>query len=126
VPGPVIEAQVGDVLEIHLINHLPEPTVVHWHGLRIPAVMDGTGSVQRPVAPGESFTYRFRVPDAGTFWYHSHYNETVQLERGLYGALIVRAPDEPVFDADRTFVLDDVALDRSGRDQAAGLVDRVA
>lgn len=115
VPGPTIEAQVGDVLEIHLVNHLPEPTVVHWHGLRIPAAMDGTGRVQRPVGPGESFTYRFRVPDAGTFWYHSHYNETVQLERGLYGALIVRDPAEPVFDADRVLVLDDVALRRDGQ-----------
>ncbi|MGH7624679.1 MAG: multicopper oxidase domain-containing protein, partial [Gemmatimonadaceae bacterium] len=108
VPGPTIEATVGDVLEIRLKNSLPEPTVVHWHGLRIPAAMDGTQMVQHPVGAGESFTYRFRVPDAGTFWYHSHFNETVQLERGLYGALIVRASDEPVFDADRTLVLDDI------------------
>ncbi len=120
VPGPTIEAQVGDVLEIHLVNHLPEPTVVHWHGLRIPAAMDGTGMVQRPVGPGERFTYRFRVPDAGTFWYHSHYNETVQLERGLYGALIVRAPDEPVADADRVLVLDDVALQKDGQIKPPG------
>jgi FtsP/CotA-like multicopper oxidase with cupredoxin domain len=114
VPGPTIEAQVGDVLEIRVINHLSEPTVVHWHGLRIPAAMDGTERVQRPIGPGETFTYRFRVPDAGTFWYHSHFNETVQLERGLYGALIVHAPDEPIFDADRTFVLDDVELGENG------------
>ncbi len=120
VPGPTIEAQVGDVLEIRLTNHLPEPTVVHWHGLRIPAVMDGTERVQRPVDPGESYIYRFRVPDAGTFWYHSHFNETVQLERGLYGALIVRAPDEPVFDAERTFVLDDVELEKDGQIRPPG------
>ena len=91
VPGPTLEATVGDVLEIRLVNRLAEPTVVHWHGLRIPAAMDGTDRVQRPVGPGETFTYRFRLQDAGTFWYHSHFNETVQLERGLYGALIVRA-----------------------------------
>jgi len=120
VPGPVLEAQVGDVLEIHLVNHLAEPTVVHWHGLRIPAAMDGTEMVQRPVGPGERFTYRFRVSDAGTFWYHSHYNETVQVERGLYGALIVRAPDEPVLDAERVLVLDDVALDRDGQVKPPG------
>jgi FtsP/CotA-like multicopper oxidase with cupredoxin domain len=82
--------------------------------------MDGTERVQRPIAPGETFTYRFRVPDAGTFWYHSHFNETVQLERGLYGALIVRAPDEPVFDADRTFVLDDVELGKDGEIKPPG------
>lgn len=105
VPGPTLEATVGDVFEIRFTNRLPEPTVVHWHGLRIPAAMDGTEMVQRPVAPGKTFTYRFRLPDADTFWYHSHFNETVQLERGLYGALIVRSPDEPVFDADRTLKL---------------------
>lgn len=120
VPGPTLEATVGDVLEIRLANRLPEPTVVHWHGLRIPAAMDGTEMVQCPVAPGETFTYRFRLPDAGTFWYHSHFNETVQLERGLYGALLVRASDEPVFDADRTLVLDDVELEENGEIKPPG------
>jgi FtsP/CotA-like multicopper oxidase with cupredoxin domain len=120
VPGPTLEANVGDVLEIRLINRLAEPTVVHWHGLRIPAAMDGTERVQRPVGPGETFTYRFRLPDAGTFWYHSHFNETVQLERGLYGALIVRAAEEPVFDADRTMVLDDVELENDGQIKPPG------
>jgi len=120
VPGPTLQATVGDVLEIRLINHLAEPTVVHWHGLRIPAAMDGTERVQRPVGPGETFTYRFRLPDAGTFWYHSHFNETVQLERGLYGALIVRSAEEPVFDADRTLVLDDVELEKDGQIKPPG------
>jgi FtsP/CotA-like multicopper oxidase with cupredoxin domain len=120
VPGPTLEATVGDVLEIQLVNHLTEPTVVHWHGLRIPAAMDGTERVQRPVGPGETFVYRFRLPDAGTFWYHSHFNETVQLERGLYGALIVRAADELVFDADRTLVLDDVELEKDGQIKPPG------
>jgi len=120
VPGPTIEAQVGDVLEIRLINDLPEPTVVHWHGLRIPAAMDGTEMVQRPIAPGETFTYRFRLPDAGTFWYHSHFNETVQLERGLYGALVVRSPEEPTFDHERVLVFDDVELAGDGQIRAPG------
>ena len=120
VPGPILEATVGDVLEIRLTNRLPEPTVVHWHGLRIPAAMDGTGMVQRPVGPGETFIYRFRLPDAGTFWYHSHFNETVQIERGLYGALIVRVPDEPLFDLDRILVLDDVELGKDGQIKPPG------
>jgi FtsP/CotA-like multicopper oxidase with cupredoxin domain len=72
-----------------------QSTTIHWHGLRVPADMDGTEAVQPPVEPGGTFEYRFVVPDAGTFWYHSHVNETEQLERGLYGALIVRGPDEP-------------------------------
>jgi FtsP/CotA-like multicopper oxidase with cupredoxin domain len=120
VPGPTIEAYVGDVLEVRLTNRLAEPTAIHWHGLRVPAAMDGTDSVQRPVAPGETFTYRFRLPDAGTFWYHPHVNETVQLERGLYGALIVRAADEPVLDAERVLVLDDIQLDRDGQIKPLG------
>ena len=120
VPGPTIEARVGDVLEVRLTNRLPEPTTIHWHGLQIPAAMDGTDMVQHPIAPGETFTYRFRLPDAGTFWYHPHMNETVQLERGLYGAIVVRAPNEPELDAERVLVLDDVALDRKGQIKPLG------
>lgn len=120
VPGPVLQARVGDVLAVRFTNRLPEPTSIHWHGLRIPAPMDGTDMVQHPVAPGETFTYRFRLPDAGTFWYHPHVNETEQLERGLYGALIVRGDDEPELDAERVLVLDDVKLDREGQIKPPG------
>ena len=115
VPGPCIEARVGDVLEVRLTNHLPEPTTLHWHGLRLPAAMDGTDMVQHPIAPGDTFTYRFTLLDAGTFWYHTHSNEPVQLERGLYGAIIVRAADEPLLDRERVFVLSDVMLDADGQ-----------
>ena len=120
VPGPTIEARVGDVIEIKLTNKLSEPTAIHWHGLRVPAAMDGTDMVQRPVNPSDTFTYRFVVPDAGTFWYHPHINETVQMERGLYGAMIIRNDDEPVFDAERVVVFDDVQLDRSGQVKPPG------
>jgi FtsP/CotA-like multicopper oxidase with cupredoxin domain len=114
VPGPVIEARVGDVLEVSLTNRLPAPTTIHWHGIRLPAQMDGTPHVQRPVPSGSTFTYRFLLPDAGTFWYHSHFDETRQLERGLYGALIVRDGNEPVLDGEHILVLDDVKLDSDG------------
>jgi FtsP/CotA-like multicopper oxidase with cupredoxin domain len=120
IPGPTIEAQVGDVLEVRLTNQLPEPTAIHWHGLRIPAAMDGTDMVQRPVMPGDTFTYRFRLPDAGTFWYHPHVNETVQLERGLYGAIVVKGENEPRLDAERVLVFDDVQLDRKGQVKPPG------
>jgi FtsP/CotA-like multicopper oxidase with cupredoxin domain len=115
VPGPVIEGYVGDVLEVRFKNALREPTTIHWHGLRVPAAMDGTDTVQSPVLPGAEFTYRFRLPDAATFWYHPHSNETVQLEMGLYGPLIVRGPDEPVLDEERILVLDDLRLDKKGQ-----------
>jgi len=124
VPGPTIVAHVGDTLVAHLVNNLPEPTSIHWHGLRLPAPMDGTQLVQRLVQPGDAFDYRFKLPDAGTFWYHSHANETVQIERGLYGAIVVLGPDEPVFDADRLLVLDDVKLDRHGNIAKTALIDR--
>ena len=112
VPGPTIQGRVGDVLEVRFTNRLPEPTNIHWHGLRVPAAMDGTESVQSPVAPGATFVYRFRLPDAGTCWYHPHINETEQLERGLAGALVVRGSDEPRLDRERNRVLDDVRLDK--------------
>jgi FtsP/CotA-like multicopper oxidase with cupredoxin domain len=114
VPGPVIEAAVGDVLEVTLINRLPEPTTIHWHGIQLPAPMDGTEHTQRPVLPGEMFVYRFLLRDAGTFWYHPHFDETRQLERGLYGALIVRDGTEPKLDGEHVLVLDDVKLDSKG------------
>ncbi len=110
VPGPELRANVGDTLVVRLTNHLPEPTMIHWHGLRLPAAMDGTGAVQKPVAPGGVFEYRFVLPDAGTFWYHSHANETVQLEKGMYGALIVEDPTDPVFDAEKVLMIDDMKL----------------
>ncbi len=114
VPGPTIEARVGDTIVVRLKNSLDEPTTIHWHGLRVPSFMDGTQMVQPVVAPGETFEYRFAAPDAGTFWYHSHFNETVQLEKGLYGALIVRERDELTLDRERVLVLDDVKLNRKG------------
>ena len=115
VPGPVIEAKQGVPLEIRFTNRLSEPTLIHWHGLRVPSAMDGTDDVQPPVQPGETFTYRFTPKDAGTFWYHPHANEVEQLERGLYGALIVRGPDEPVVDREQILVFDDLKLDRADR-----------
>src|SRR5689334_21056034 len=125
VPGPVLEAKQGVPLEIEFTNRLPEPTVIHWHGLRIPAAMDGTAIVQRPVQPGETFTYRFTPPDAGTFWYHPHLNETEQLEKGLYGALIVRAANELTLDGEKVLVFDDLRVDKKGQiAKFSGLKDR--
>jgi FtsP/CotA-like multicopper oxidase with cupredoxin domain len=125
VPGPVLEAKQGVPLEIEFTNRLPEPTVIHWHGLRIPAAMDGTEVVQRPVQPGETFVYRFTPPDAGTFWYHPHLNETEQLEKGLYGALIVRGPDELTLDDEQILVFDDLRVDKTGQiAKFGGLMDR--
>jgi FtsP/CotA-like multicopper oxidase with cupredoxin domain len=110
VPGPTIRAMKGDKLVVKVINNLTEPTVVHWHGIQLPSNMDGTNSVQKPIAPGEQFEYSFILPDAGTFWYHAHQNETVQMERGMYGSLIVDDEKDPITDGDRIFMIDDMKL----------------
>jgi FtsP/CotA-like multicopper oxidase with cupredoxin domain len=110
-PGPRIEARVGDTVRIRFKNSLPEPTTIHWHGLRVPAAMDGTAVAQSPVPPGGEFIYEFTVPDAGTFWYHPHIRSNEQVERGLYGAFVVRGDNEPTTTTDRTVVLDDLLVD---------------
>jgi FtsP/CotA-like multicopper oxidase with cupredoxin domain len=125
VPGPVIKAKEGDTLIIQVKNELPEPTIIHWHGIRLPASMDGTGEVQKPIQPGESFTYKFEVPDAGTFWYHSHQNETEQMERGLYGALVVEEKEPRLLaDADRVLVLDDMKLAKDHSFKKGNFIER--
>ena len=84
--GPALRIRRGEELRIRLINDLPEPTALHWHGVRLPNAMDGVPDLtQPPVAPGRSFDYRFRPPDAGTFWYRPAGNAAAQIGRGLRG-----------------------------------------
>ena len=65
---------MGDEIVVHFRNNLPEATTVHWHGIRLTPEMDGSHLSQAPVPPGDSFEYRFTVPDAGLYWYHPHHN----------------------------------------------------
>lgn len=115
VPGPLLRARRGDRLIVHFTNHLPEPTTIHWHGMRVPASMDGTHAVQDPVEPGESFTYEFELLDAGTFWYHPHINSSAQVGYGLYGPIVVDDPDDPLPVDDVVLVLSDMSLDDNGQ-----------
>jgi len=124
VPGPVLRAKKGDTLVVKVENQLSEPTIIHWHGIRLVASMDGTGEVQQLIFPGESFEYRFTVPDAGTFWYHSHQNETVQMERGMYGGIIVEDETEPVMDKDRILIVDDMKLTGNNEFEQLGAIGR--
>lgn len=114
VPGPLIEAKVGDAVTVRVTNSLPEPTTVHWHGMRLPNAMDGVPHIQGPIEPGESFEYAFTPKDAGLFWFHPHYRSDVQVEKGLYGALVVRGADEPASDHEAILVLDDVRVTADG------------
>jgi len=115
VPGPELRIELGDTVVVNLTNRLPQPTSIHWHGVRVPNSMDGVPGVnQDPVEPGGSFRYEFTPPDAGTFWFHSHTRGSEQLERGLYGALIVDDPGDPGYSQDVTWIVDDWQLETDG------------
>jgi FtsP/CotA-like multicopper oxidase with cupredoxin domain len=116
IPGPLIRAHAGDRLIVHFTNHLPKPTTVHWHGIRVPIQMDGVPDVSQPeVQTGGTFTYDFIVPDAGLFWYHPHVMSAAQVGYGLYGALLVDDPAEQVGVADEAvIVLSDIGIDAHG------------
>ena len=110
-PGPELRYTQGERFQWRVRNGLDAPTSVHWHGIRIENAMDGVpGLTQEPIAPGGTFDYDFALPDAGTHWYHSHAQSVEQVERGLYGALIVDEPEAPDVDRDLTLVIDDIRL----------------
>jgi FtsP/CotA-like multicopper oxidase with cupredoxin domain len=121
-PGPLIRAHVGDRVTVHFTNHLPEDSSVHWHGIRLPAAMDGVpGHTQPPVHNGGAFDYSYVVPDASLFWYHPHFDSSAQVGFGLYGPLLVEDPNElgdAAASADLgdpvVMVLSDLALDDAG------------
>lgn len=113
-PGPTLRVRQGEELKVRLVNELLEPTTIHWHGIRLPNAMDGTSLTQEPVEPGDSFDYVFTPPDAGTFWYHPHVGSAHQVDRGLYGALIVEEESVPEGMSDVLMVIDDWWLLDSG------------
>ncbi|APO68077.1 multicopper oxidase domain-containing protein [Rhizobium gallicum] len=90
VPGPTLRVTEGDRVRINVTNNLPESTTVHWHGLILPNEMDGPAEVtQRPIEPGESYSYEYTVGQSGTYFYHTHDHVDRQQSLGLYGALII-------------------------------------
>jgi FtsP/CotA-like multicopper oxidase with cupredoxin domain len=114
-PPPILRVKRGEPLRARLVNRLPEHTTIHWHGIRLPNLMDGVPYLtQPPVEPGASFAYDFRPPDAGTFWYHPHCNGVEQMARGLMGVLVVENPDDPSFDADLVCLYRDWPVDAAG------------
>jgi FtsP/CotA-like multicopper oxidase with cupredoxin domain len=119
-PGPVLRARQGETLNVEVENRLPEPTTIHWHGLRVPVEQDGVPFLsQQPIKPGELFNYRLPLTDAGTFWYHPHINSSEQVGRGLHGLLIVDEPPEVAArlraDRDIAWALDDWRLDQDAQ-----------
>ncbi len=107
VPAPLLRIREGDTVTLRVTNRLPEMTTIHWHGLILPAAMDGVPGVSYPgIAPGETFTYRFKVRQTGTYWYHAH---ALHEQTGLYGAIIAepRAPHPLCTERDYTVLLSD-------------------
>ncbi len=113
--GPGLRIRAGEIMEVKLRNQLPVPTTIHWHGLAIRNGMDGVHDLTQPaVKPGKTFTYRFAVPDPGTYWFHPHTG--LQLDRGLYSPLIVDEVVDPGgYDAEAIVVLDDWLDGMGGR-----------
>lgn len=106
-PGPTIEVVQGDRVRILVTNKLPEPTVVHWHGMLLPSGMDGvSGLNQPPILPGETFAYEFPInqPPA-TLMYHSHADEMTQIGLGAMGFLIIHPKDPKQDRVDRDFAI---------------------
>ncbi len=115
VPGTEIRVTQGDFVQVELKNELNEPVTIHWHGYPLLSAMDGVPGInQDSVKPGETFTYEFSADVAGTYWYHSHQESSKQVDKGLYGALIVEPKDKLKVDKDFTLILDEWMSDPSG------------
>lgn len=110
-PGPMIEAVEGDKVRIIVHNKLPEPTIMHWHGIDVPNAMDGVeGLIQDPIKPGESFPYEFTLTQNGTFFYHTHV--AMQQGMGMVGLFIIhpKVAHDPPVDRDLALIIQEWAI----------------
>jgi FtsP/CotA-like multicopper oxidase with cupredoxin domain len=104
-PGPTIECVEGDKVRIFVTNKLPEHTTIHWHGVLVPNGMDGVGGLTQPHIPaGKTYVYEFAMKHSGTFMYHPHADEMVQIAMGMMGFLVVHPKDPNRYRVDRDFV----------------------
>jgi CopA family copper-resistance protein len=107
-PAPLLRWREGDTITLRVTNRLPAPSSIHWHGIILPADMDGVPGLSfEGIAPGQTFTYRFPVHQSGTYWYHSH--SRFQEQTGLYGPIVIepRAGERHRVDQDYTVLLSD-------------------
>lgn len=103
-PAPTLRWREGDTVTIRVKNHLKEATSVHWHGIILPFEMDGVPGISfKGIAPGDTFVYRFKVQQSGTYWYHSH--SGMQEATGVYGAIIIDPAQADPVQADREYVV---------------------
>jgi FtsP/CotA-like multicopper oxidase with cupredoxin domain len=107
-PGPTIEAVEGDRVRILVTNKLPEHTTIHWHGIFLPNGMDGVGGLNQPhIKPGETYVYEFTLRQHGTFMYHPHADEMLQIAVGMMGFFVIhpKEPEDPKIDRDFAIML---------------------
>ena len=127
VHGPTIEAVEGDRIRIYVTNKLPAATSVHWHGVLLPNGMDGVGGLTQPVIPpGATFRYEFDVVQHGTYMYHSHHDEMIQMGLGMMGMIVFhpRQPRTPRVDRDFAMMLSQWRIDPgTSRPNANEMVD---
>jgi len=104
IPAPTLRWRKGDTVTLRVTNRLAEDTSIHWHGILLPYQMDGVPGISfKGIAPGETFVYRFKVKQTGTYWYHSH--SGLQEQTGMYGAIIIDPPSADPIRADRDYVV---------------------
>ncbi|KKN44235.1 hypothetical protein LCGC14_0695170 [marine sediment metagenome] len=104
IPAPTLHLREGDEVTIRVTNNLTVSTSIHWHGIILPYQMDGVPGISyKGIAPGETFTYRFKLQQSGTFWYHSH--SAFQEMTGMYGALIIEPRGGERIKADKDYVM---------------------
>lgn len=104
IPAPTLRWREGDTVTLRVTNRLPVASSIHWHGILVPAEMDGVPGLSfNGIAPGETFVYRFPVKQTGTYWYHSH--SRFQEQTGLYGPIVIDARDGIRFRTDREHVV---------------------
>jgi len=114
IPAPILRAKVGDTLRTTFHNKLDRETSVHWHGILLPADQDGVPYLNtQPIAPGQSHTFEFPITHAGTFWYHSHTN--LQIQRGLYGGIILEQAGSESIMQDELILFSDWTDTKVGR-----------
>ena len=103
-PGPTLKWREGETVTVAVTNHLPVMTSIHWHGVRVPAAMDGVPGLSfAGIAPGQTFFYRIPVVQNGTYWYHSHSGSQEQI--GLIGALVIEPRDKDPIAYDRDYAV---------------------
>jgi CopA family copper-resistance protein len=104
IPGPLLRWREGDTVTLRVANTLADMTSIHWHGILLPANMDGVPGLSfAGIHPGDAYTYRFPVRQAGTYWYHSHAG--FQEQQGVYGPLVIEPRDPEALRADREHVV---------------------